>query len=56
MIVYISDSKKPTRENLHLINNFSKVDRYKFNSNKSYPFYTQRINGLRKKFGKQCPS
>jgi hypothetical protein len=32
MIVYLSDPKNFTRE---LINNFSKVDEYKINSNKS---------------------
>jgi hypothetical protein len=32
MIVYISDHKNSTREILQLINNFSKVSRYKINS------------------------
>jgi hypothetical protein len=36
MIVYLSDSKNSTKE--HLINNFSKVARYKINSNKSLAF------------------
>ena len=35
MIVYISDPKNSTRELLQLVNNFSKVARYKINSNKS---------------------
>jgi hypothetical protein len=35
MIVYLSDPKNSTRELLQLINNFSKVPRYKINSNKS---------------------
>jgi len=35
MIVYLSDPKSSTRELLSLINNFSKVAGYKFNSNKS---------------------
>jgi hypothetical protein len=40
--VYISDSKDSTRELLQLINNFSKVARYKINSNKSVAFlYTK---------------
>jgi hypothetical protein len=34
MIVYLSDPKISTRELLQLINNFSKVARYKTNSNK----------------------
>jgi ribosome biogenesis protein Nip4 len=38
MIVYISDPKNSTRELLQLINNFSKVARYKINSNKSVAF------------------
>jgi len=37
-IVYLSDSKSSTRELLKLINNFSKVTGYKFNSNKSVAF------------------
>jgi hypothetical protein len=35
MTVYLSDPKSSTRELLNLINNFSKVARYKINSNKS---------------------
>jgi hypothetical protein len=38
MILYISDPKKSTREILQMINNFSKVARYKINSNKSVAF------------------
>ena len=38
MIVYLSDPKNSTRELLQLINNFSKVDGYKINANKSVPF------------------
>jgi hypothetical protein len=53
IIVYISYSKNYTRELLQLINNFSKVSRYKINSNKLVPFSTQRIKGMRKKLGKQ---
>ena len=42
MIVYISDPKTSTRELLNLINNFSAVDGYKINSNKSVAFlYTK---------------
>ena len=38
MIVYISDPKNSTRELVQLINNFSKVAKYKINSNKSVAF------------------
>jgi hypothetical protein len=42
MIVYVSDPKNSTRELLNLINNFSEVAGYKFNSNKSVAFlYTK---------------
>ena len=42
MVVYFSDPKNSTRELLNLINNFSKEDVYKFNSNKSMAFlYTK---------------
>ena len=42
MIVYIRDLKNSTREPLQLINNGSKVARYKINSNKSVAFpYTK---------------
>jgi hypothetical protein len=36
-IVYISNPQNSTRELLQLINNFSKVARYKINSNKPVP-------------------
>jgi len=35
MIIYLSDPKNLPRELLQLINNFSNVDGYKFNLNKS---------------------
>jgi hypothetical protein len=38
MIVYLSDPKHSIRELLNLINNFSKVAKYKINSNKSVAF------------------
>ena len=38
MIVYISNPKNSIREPLQLINNFSKMARYKINSNKSVAF------------------
>jgi retron-type reverse transcriptase len=43
MIVYLSDPKSSTKELLHLINNFSKVAKYKINSNKSVVFYSKDI-------------
>jgi hypothetical protein len=39
MIVYLSDPKNSTIELLQLINNLSKVDGYKINSNKSIVFF-----------------
>jgi hypothetical protein len=39
MVVYINNSKNSIRELLQLINNFSKVARYKINSNKSIACY-----------------
>ena len=39
MIVYISDSKRSTRELFQLINTYSKVSGYKINSNKSVPLH-----------------
>ena len=56
MIVYISDPKNSTINLLHLINMFDDVCGYKINSNKPWPFSTERINRLRKKLGKQHPS
>jgi hypothetical protein len=38
MIVYISSPKNSTRELLQLINNFSKVDGYKIDSNNTVAF------------------
>jgi hypothetical protein len=49
MIVYISNPKNSTRELLQLINNFTKVTRYKINSDKSVAFLYNVINMLRKK-------
>jgi hypothetical protein len=55
MIVYINDLKNSTRELLSLINTFSAVAGYKINLKNQWPFYTQRINSMRKKLGKQNP-
>jgi hypothetical protein len=56
MRVYISESKNSTRELLSLINNFSKVGRYKISSNNSVAFLYTKISRLRKYLGKQQPS
>jgi hypothetical protein len=56
MIVSISHPKHFTRELLQLINNFSKVARYKTNPNKLVSSFIQMINKLRKKLGKRLPS
>jgi hypothetical protein len=56
MIVNVSNPKNSTRELLQLINKFSKVARYKINSNKNIAFFTQMINRLRKKLDKQLLS
>ena len=56
MIVYISIPKNSTREFLHLINNFSKVARYKINSNKSVAFIYTNDKKADKKLGKYLPS
>jgi len=52
MIVYLSDPKSSTRELLNLINTFSKVTRYKINSNKSVAFLYTKEKQPRKKLGK----
>jgi hypothetical protein len=56
MIVYISDPKNSTRELLNLINGFGEVAGIKLTQTSQRPFSAQRINGLRKKLGKQHPS
>ena len=47
-IVYIRDPKNSTRELLQLINNFSKVARYKIISNKSVAFIYTNDNQAEK--------
>jgi hypothetical protein len=44
MIVYLSDPQNSTRELLQLINNLSKLARYKINSNKSVDFLYSKDN------------
>jgi hypothetical protein len=53
VIVFISEPKNSTRDDLQLINNISKVAGYKINSKRSF---FQMINRLRKKLRKQVPS
>jgi ribosome biogenesis protein Nip4 len=52
MIVYIRDPQNSTRELLQLINNFSKVARYKINSNKSVDFLYTNDKQVEKEIGK----
>jgi hypothetical protein len=54
-IVYISDPKNSTRELLWLINNFSKVVRYKINSNKSVAFLYTKDKQTEKETRKASP-
>ena len=50
MIVHSSDLKYPIREILYLRNNFSKVVRYKMNSNKSVALFYSKDNKAEKDF------
>jgi hypothetical protein len=55
MIVYISDPKNTTRELLQLIKNFSKVARYKVNSNKLVAFLYLKDKWIEKGIRKIIP-
>jgi hypothetical protein len=55
MIVYISDPKNSTRENLSVINNFSKVVGYKMNSNKSVAFLYSKDKQDKKEIRETTP-
>ena len=55
MIVYLSDPKSSTRELFQLINNFSKVARYKINSNKSVAFYYTNDEQVEKEIRETTP-
>ena len=55
MIVYIRDPKNSTRELLNLINNFSKVSRYKINSNKSIAFLYSKDKQAEKEIRETTP-
>jgi predicted metal-dependent RNase len=55
MIVYISNPKNFTRELPLLINNFSKVARYKINSNKSIDFLYKDDKNAEKEIRETIP-
>jgi hypothetical protein len=55
MIVYLSDPQNSTRELLQLINNFSKVARYKVNSIKSVAFLHSKDKQTVKEIRKMTP-
>jgi hypothetical protein len=55
MIVYLSDPKNFTRNPLNLINSFSKVVRYKINSNKSVAFLYSKDKQAEKKIREMTP-
>jgi hypothetical protein len=55
MVVYLSDPKNSTRELLKLINNFSKVVRYKTNSNKSVAFLYSKNKQVEKEIRETTP-
>jgi hypothetical protein len=55
MIVYLIDPQNSTRELLNLINNFSKVDGYKINSNKSVAFPDSKDKQAEKRIREMTP-
>ena len=55
VIVYISNPKNSTTELLQLINNFSKVARYKMNTNKSVAFLYTNDKQAEKEIGETTP-
>jgi hypothetical protein len=55
MIVYISDPINSTREFLNLINGFSTVSGYKFNSNKSVAFLYSKAKQAEKESSETTP-
>jgi hypothetical protein len=55
MIVYLSDAKNSTRELLKLINNLSKVARYKIDSNKSVAFLYIKDKQAEKEISETTP-
>jgi hypothetical protein len=55
IILYLSDPKSSTRELLQLIKNFSKVARYKINSNKSVAFLYSKDKQAEKEIREKIP-
>jgi hypothetical protein len=55
MMVYISDPKNSTRELLNLINSFSEVAGYEFNSNKSMAFLYPKDKQAQKEIMETTP-
>jgi hypothetical protein len=55
MIVYISDPKNSARDLLQLINNFSTLDGYKINSNKSVAFLNSKDKQAEKDIRETVP-
>ena len=53
MILYIENPKEATRKLLELINEFSKVARYKINTQKSVSFQYTNNKQQKKKFRKK---
>ena len=56
MILYIEDPKDSTRKLLELINEYSKVEGYKINTQKSLAFYTLIMRKQKEKLRKQFHS
>jgi DNA replication protein DnaC len=54
-IVYLSDHQNSTREFCQLINNFSKLARYKISSNKSVDFLYSKDKQAEKEFREMTP-
>jgi hypothetical protein len=55
MIAYLNDPKNSTRELLQLVNNFSKVARYKINSNRSVAFLYSKDEQAKKEIREMTP-
>ena len=55
LIAYVSNPQNSTRELLHLINNFSKVARYKINSNKWVAFLYSKDKRAEKEIREMTP-
>jgi hypothetical protein len=55
MIVYLSDAKNSTKQLLNLINNFSKVAKYKIYSNKAVDFLYSKDKQAEKEIKETTP-